>query len=1055
MNGTRVDVTSDDPDVHIDAYVDGNKSYVILNNQNTSSTKVNLNLFGNVGKYVQSVFEKNMYWGGSAVALDETTHTGDISSVTLGSEGTAILEYTFASSVTVDETSDETKYYATTYFQPISTGVANTFNVNGVSKSSAYGEAVLRLGMGRLSYRSKQPTVLVNGTEVTVPTDFMGHEGDSRSRFFGVLDIPVPYDLLQANNTISVTYSDNGGYISSVSLRVYEFSADLRGTGVVPVDVTGVSVSPTTSEINEGETVQLTATIAPADASNQVIHWSSLSTSVATVDDSGLVSGVNAGTALIVVETDDGGFKATNTVTVTDNPVTGVSISPTSGAITPTTSYQLTANVVPADAADTSVSWTSLNPSVATVDSSGLVSGVANGTAQIVVTTTDGGLTATNTTTVSDGTGGTSITVEAEDFDDTDGTEFNEDGTSTGANIYTISGASGGEGINWIQTGDWMEYSVNVTEAGSYKVEYYVGTTQTGSTIEFLLGGVLQMTDTVPNNGDWDAFGALESSTVVSLSAGINTITLVAGANAWQWNMDYFVLTRIDGGDPIPVTGVSVSPETSGIDEGATVQLTATIAPSNADDTSVTWSSLDPGVATVNSSGLVSGESAGTARIVVTTTDGGFKATNVTTVAALPIPVTGVSVSPETSSIDEGATVQLTATVSPANADDTSVTWESLNPSVATVDASGLVSGVVAGTAEIVVTTTDGGFKATNTTTVVALPPVTDGPVLEISIEDGQVVLSITNGTADAYFSILASEDLTDADGWAVIASNLTFDAVGDAIASNSVGTAGEVFFKVEEGESIVIPPPVPVTGVSLAPATSSIEVGETAQLSETVAPADADDLSVSWNSLNPSVATVNASGLVTGVAEGTASIVVTTTDGGFSATNVTTVTAPPAGTTATFVWDGTAGYNKWEVLPYSETKNGVTMTTSGRIAANDGVEHAIKFAYGAAEHDMQPGSFTMEEGGSAVNFVVNSIDISQASGTDADSTRHVRGMLGTTVQWEIVAPENDTAATYTTAPTGDMSLEVDSIEWHAGWIVGGGYPQESTIDNLQVTTAP
>ena len=105
-----------------------------------------------------------------------------------------------------------------------------------------YGDAVLRLGMGRSSTLSKQPTVLVNGTAVDVPTDFMGHEGDSRSTFFGVLDIPVPYHLLQANNEISVTFPDTGGYISSVSLRAYAFSADLRGTGPVKPIITATEM---------------------------------------------------------------------------------------------------------------------------------------------------------------------------------------------------------------------------------------------------------------------------------------------------------------------------------------------------------------------------------------------------------------------------------------------------------------------------------------------------------------------------------------------------------------------------------------------------------------------------------------------------------------------------------------------------------------------------------------------------------------------------------------------------------------------------------------------
>ncbi len=230
VKGTRVDIVTDDPDVQVDAYVNSNTVYVILNNLNTSATGVDLNLFGHSLNTVQSVREKNLYWNGSNTTLDETLHSGGLSQVQLQAEGAAVLEYTLSTAIDVNETSDEVKYYASANYLPIVAGQANVLHINGV-ETGVYGEAVLRLGMGRNKALSKQPVILFNGVQLTVPTDFMGHEGDGRDAFLGQLNIPVPYHLVRSNNTVSVTYPDTGGHISSLSLRAFEFSTDVRGAG--------------------------------------------------------------------------------------------------------------------------------------------------------------------------------------------------------------------------------------------------------------------------------------------------------------------------------------------------------------------------------------------------------------------------------------------------------------------------------------------------------------------------------------------------------------------------------------------------------------------------------------------------------------------------------------------------------------------------------------------------------------------------------------------------------------------------------------------------------
>ena len=167
----------------------------------------------------------------------------------------------------------------------------------------------------------------------------------------------------------------------------------------------------------------------------------------------------------------------------------------------------------------------------------------------------------------------------------------------------------------------------------------------------------------------------------------------------------------------IPVTGVSVVPTAGSVTVGQTLALTASVAPADATNKAVTWSSSSDSIATVSDDGVVTGVAEGDATITVTTEDGGFTATCDVTVEAATVAVTGVSVSPTSDSITVGETLTLTATVAPDNATNKTVTWSTSEATVATVE-DGVVTGVAEGDATITVTTEDGGFTATCDVTV-------------------------------------------------------------------------------------------------------------------------------------------------------------------------------------------------------------------------------------------------------------------------------------------------------------------------------------------------
>ena len=210
--------------------------------------------------------------------------------------------------------------------------------------------------------------------------------------------------------------------------------------------------------------------------------------------------------------------------------------------------------------------------------------------------------------------------------------------------------------------------------------------------------------------------------TVATVDKGGNVTAVMAGTAT-------ITATTVDGNKTAtcavtvnpkvyPVTDVTLDKITLTMTEGDTLALVATIAPENATNKDVTWSSSDGTVATVDHGGKVTAVTAGTATITVTTADGNKTATCAVTVNPKVYPVTGVSLDKITLTLTEGDTLALVATITPENATNKDVTWSSSDGTVATVDKSGKVTAVKAGTATITVTTLDGGFSATCKVTI-------------------------------------------------------------------------------------------------------------------------------------------------------------------------------------------------------------------------------------------------------------------------------------------------------------------------------------------------
>ncbi len=209
----------------------------------------------------------------------------------------------------------------------------------------------------------------------------------------------------KSSNT-SIATVDNKGKVTAINkgtatITVTTNDGNKTATCKVTVNnsVSSVKLDKTSITINIGTTETLTATVSPSDANNKKVTYKSSDTSVATVDNKGVVTAIKRGTATITVTTDDGKKTATCKVTV-NVPVKSVMLDKSTLSLSKGSSYTLKSAVLPVIANNQNVTYKSSDTSVATVDNNGKVTAINNGTATITVTTNDGGKTATCKVTV-------------------------------------------------------------------------------------------------------------------------------------------------------------------------------------------------------------------------------------------------------------------------------------------------------------------------------------------------------------------------------------------------------------------------------------------------------------------------------------------------------------------------------------------------------------------------------------------------------------------------------------------------------------------------------
>ncbi len=524
--------------------------------------------------------------------------------------------------------------------------------------------------------------------------------------------------VAEGTATIIVTTVD-GNHTATCEVTVTE-----RTTPVVPVE--SISLDKTEVILEEGDTETLVVTFEPEEPTNKNLTWDSTNRDIVTVTEGGVITAVAEGTATITVTAADGGATASCEVTVEKKTIEVAEIFLTQTALEMQVGDEetLTAVILPAEATDTTLSWNSSDPEKVFVDG-GVITALAAGNVVITVEASNGVKAECIVTVTED----TPVTVETVKLDKEFVTLTAGMTATLTATVYPLGVAN--KQVSWSTNNPAVATVVNgvVTAHAAGTAEITVTTAEgnkkavcavtvsakpvTNYTVAFnSAGGNAIAPQTI-------AAGKTVVMPAAPVRAGYIFAGWYNGATAYNFATPVnsnLVLTASWTVAPVKVTSIALTGISKKIAAGKKIQLTATVAPTNASNKSILWSSSNTKYATVDANGKVSVKKAGKGKsvtITAMTADGsGIYATY--TIKIMKKAVKKVTLKTSAKTVKAGKKIKITSTVSPSKDVNKTLLWTSSNTKWATVSKKGVVTTKKAGkgkTVKITAMTTDGSNK--------------------------------------------------------------------------------------------------------------------------------------------------------------------------------------------------------------------------------------------------------------------------------------------------------------------------------------------------------
>lgn len=700
----------------------------------------------------------------------------------------------------------------------------------------------------------------------------------------------------------------DGGIVTIFA--VSSVNGEVQGSCTVTVtkSVEGLTLNATdvTVDMTTTPTYQLLATVLPVntpganDGIDRTVIWESSNTKVATVDQNGLVTFVKPGAAAIVAKTADGAYIATCNFTVVE-PVSKVEI--TSDNITDMLVGQtisLTAEVLPLTASNRTVSWTSTDTNVCTIDSNGKLT--AKGPGDTVIWCSS----------ILDGNVNDYILVHV--IEPVDGVVLNLSETTVRKNTEFWLFATVFPATAEYKDVEWSSSDTNIATVDEYgKVTTIQPGTATITVINPHSGNsascVVTVTESVLGitlkTGDSETMFVGAKYTIIPeiepIDAQDKSVTYYSSDETIATVNDKGVVTALKGGecDIIVTTNdrqlsakchitvfeyastVTLDRTFDYVNIGKSKQLNVSVTTDSASNKTVTWKSADSSIASVNSEGVVTGNKIGTTVITAMAQDGGGAIS--TCVIQVVEPVTEIKFEDSVLNLYKGDTKQISVSVSPSSATVKALKWESNAPNVATVDEDGEVTAVGAGKAKITATSMDG-----NNVTATCTVYVTD-TVNATALILTPTTLSLKVGESRNITLRSTPTKITESIGWitsnptvATVDSNGKVTAVGEGeVEITAYGRAGGV----QAICKVTVENPVnKATSIRLNTSEMILLTGQSRPIQYRLLPTNSVER-INWISSDFAVATVNSDGVVTTTGPGQCTIIAQTSLGGIETT--------------------------------------------------------------------------------------------------------------------------------------------------------------------------
>lgn len=707
-----------------------------------------------------------------------------------------------------------------------------------------------------------------------------------------------------------------GGLVTGVSegTTIITVSQTIKGvvksaTCIVNVQqsVNKITIDPDKVVLSINEKTSITAEIEPANLNNVSLKWMSSDEKVVKIDKpydlSATIQGLAAGTAVITAINQENVVVGYCNVTVKER-VNKITLSNTAVTLSlAKKNYQLYGYVTPDTATNKKINWTTGNSKVATVDSNGLVTLVAGGTASIIATSDDNpAVTAICNITVE-------IPAASLVLDETTKVLYVGDTyrlgyviTPTNAANKDISWSSSSTAVVTVDstgllkaTGVGQAVITAKTSDGTLTASCTITVKQKASGINLDVSDLelyvsqtydLKATVTPANSNDYTLKWESSNSSVATVSDK-GKITAVAPGRA--------TITVKTSTGQVAYCYVTVKAKASGIQLnykektiviGEKFTIKATILPSSAaNDVSVKWSSSKTSVATVSATGVVTAIKGGTAIITCKSDDGKFTEFCVVTVVER---VTSVTLNKSNVPMGLKKTYTLKAKVKTNAATNPSIKWTSSNTKIATVNSQGKISGKKIGTVTITASAQDGsGAKDTCIVRVVKQATSISLNKTSITTVEGRTFkLTARINPSNATYKTLNWSSSNEK--VAIVDSNGQVTALAEgtvyikATAKDNSGKAAACF--------VIVQPRTPANSVTIINQNLTMVVGETTTIQKAINPTTSTDR-FTWETDNKTVATVDsATGKVTARTPGIANITVMTESGKTASTKVTVV---------------------------------------------------------------------------------------------------------------------------------------------------------------------